>query len=119
MHNENSAQPEMVEQTAKIVSLSELSKTSKAGPKMFDGNFSVIAGVKVNVEVVVGTAEMTVQELFALQKGSVVALSQLHDAPLDIRLDGKSIATGSLVVVGENFGICITEILDASAVKPE
>lgn len=114
MKDEKLAHLGVAEQTAKIVSLGELKPTSQAGSKMFEGNFSIIAGVKVNVEVVVGAAELSVQELFALQQGSVVALSQLHDAPLEVRLDEKTIALGSLVVVGENFGVRITDILGYS-----
>lgn len=114
MKDEKLAQLGVIDQTTKIVSLSELSLADKAGPKMFEGNFSIIAGVKVNVEVVVGSAELSVQELFALQKGSVVELSQLHNAPLEIRLDGKPVALGSLVVVGENFGVCISDIIGAN-----
>lgn len=119
MQDETLAKTIAAEQTARIVSLSELSSTSKSGPKMFDGNFSIIAGVKVNVEVVVGNAELSIQELFSLQKGSVVALDQLHEAPLVIKLDGKSVALGSLVVVGENFGVRITDILGTAAERPE
>jgi flagellar motor switch protein FliN/FliY len=99
-------------QEVKMVSLSELSEIA-SGPKMFEGKLSIIAGVKVEVEVLVGAAEMSVQDLFALQKGSVVALKQHHNEPIVVRLEGKPIALGTLVVVDENFGVCITEILSA------
>ena len=115
MKNEELEQLEVMEQTAKLVSLGELPSTATApGPKIFDGNFAIIAGVKVNVEVVVGAAEISVNDLYALQKESVLTLNQLHDAPLTVRLDGKNIALGTLVVVGENFGVRITDILDSS-----
>lgn len=97
--------------SAQVVSLQELSSHNKAGPHLLAGNFSVIAGVRVKVEVLVGGAEMSVSELFALQAGSVVPLDQLRDAPLLVRLDGQTIASGTLVVVGENFGIRILEVL--------
>lgn len=116
MQDENLMSKAM-EKTAKIVSLSELSPASKVGEGMFDGNFSIVAGVKVNLEAVVGGAELSIQELFALQKGSIVELAQSHHAPLEIRLDGKLIALGSLVLVGENFGVSITEILSTTNEK--
>lgn len=119
MQDEKLAKSNTAEPTARIVSLTELSSTNKTGPKMFDGNLSIIAGVKVNVEVVVGDAELSIQELFSLHKGSVVALNQLHHAPLAIKLDGKPVAHGSLVVVGENFGVRITEIIGIASEKQE
>lgn len=104
-------------QVAKVVALNELTATNKTGNKLIDGNFSIIAGVKVTVEAVVGNAELTVQELFALQEGSIIELNQLHDAPLIVKLDGNPIATGTLVVVGENFGIRVTQILPVAITK--
>ena len=61
-----------------------------------------------------GSAELTVAELFALKEGAVVELLQASDAPLDISLDGRVIGRGELVVVGDNFGVRITEIGTAS-----
>lgn len=99
--------------TAKAVSLIELSDKDKSGSQLFNGNFSLVSGLKVNLEVLAGTAELTVQELFSLQKGSVVKLIEPHNAPFLVKLDGKIIAKGALVVVGDNFGISISEILTA------
>jgi len=111
------SRPETVAPTAKSVNLNPLVNVSRGGGKLLDGNFSIIAGLKVAIEVVVGSAELTVEELFALEKGSTLTLDQLHNAPLAVRLDGKTIATGSLVVIEENFGIKIDEILASAAVK--
>jgi flagellar motor switch protein FliN/FliY len=103
--------------SAQVVSLREPAGGEATGPKLLDGNLALISGVKVKVEVLVGDAELTVAELFALQKGSVVPLQQLHHAPLTVRLDGKSIATGKLVVVGDNFGISITDVAASAPVS--
>lgn len=100
--------------SAQVVNLHELDKEATSGPRLLDGNLSIISGVKVKLEVLVGGAEMTVAELFALQEGSVFPLDQLRDAPLSLRLDGRTVAQGRLVVVGDNFGICISEILPAT-----
>lgn len=108
-------QNESVAPLAQVVNLQELSGQGKSGPQLLAGNFSVIAGVKVKVEVVVGGAELSVGELFALQAGSVVELDQLRDAPLYVRLDGQTIASGTLVVVGEHFGIRIADVTPVAA----
>ena len=96
---------------ARTVKLPELIRTADAaGKPAFAGNFDLIQNVKVQIGVSLGTAEMTVAELFALKDGSVVALQQPSDAPIDILLDGRLIGRGELVVVGDTFGVRITEI---------
>jgi flagellar motor switch protein FliN/FliY len=100
--------------SAQIVTLREPSSIETSGPRLLDGNLGLISGVKVRVEVVVGSAELSISELFALQQGSVVPLEQLHNTPLTVRLDGKPIAHGALVVVGDNFGVRISEIAPQS-----
>lgn len=105
--------------SAQIVNLQEFPVHDPSGPRLLEGNLSIISGVKVKVEVVVGGAEMTVGELFALKSGSVVGLDQLRDAPLSVRLDGRTIAQGTLVVVGDNFGIRISEVLPVASAKAE
>lgn len=108
-------QNDLVAPSAQCVNLRELSASGQSGSSLLSGNFSVIAGVRVKVEVVVGTAELSVGELFALHADSVLALDQLKDAPLKVRLDGQTIASGTLVVVGDNFGIKISQIMPVAA----
>ncbi|MBC7205580.1 MAG: FliM/FliN family flagellar motor switch protein [Methyloversatilis sp.] len=99
---------------AQIVALRELQATGAAGGnRLVQPGLSLVSGVKVKVEVLVGEAEMTIQELFDLRGDSVVVLDRLHDAPVSVRLDGKTIATGALVVVGDHFGVRIGDILPA------
>jgi flagellar motor switch protein FliN len=99
---------------ARTVKLPELTRADAAGKPVFAGNLELIQNVKVQLGVSLGVAEMTVAELFALKAGSVVALQQPSDAPIDIVLDGRLIGRGELVVVGDNFGVRITEIGPAS-----
>ncbi|MBI2308400.1 MAG: FliM/FliN family flagellar motor switch protein [Rhodocyclales bacterium] len=109
-HQNESASP-----SAQAVNLQELTAQGGTGPQLLSGNFSLIAGVKVKVEVVVGGAELSVADLFGLQAGSLVPLDQLRDAPLVVRLDGQAVATGTLVVVGDNFGVRINELMPVAA----
>jgi len=116
---ENNRQQSANTPSAQIVNLQELPDQSPSGPRLLEGNLSIISGVKVKIEVVVGSAEMTVSDLFALKSGSVVSLDQRRDAPLSVRLDGRTIAQGTLVVIGDSFGICISEVLPIAAPKAE
>jgi flagellar motor switch protein FliN/FliY len=99
-------------QSAQLVKLQEISD-SVPGRNLYDGNLGLIQNLKVRLEVRAGSCELSVGELFALKENSILRLDRLTNEPLDIYLDGKPVARGNLVVVDDNFGICITEISDA------
>lgn len=71
----------------------------------------LVGHVKVRLTVVLGGAEITVGKLFSLTANDVVELDRPIEAPVDIRLNDKVIARGSLVAVGDNFGIRVGEVL--------
>lgn len=101
--------------TVQGIGLRELPAGAASGPRLLDGNLALISSVKVRVDVSVGSGELTIGELFGLQRGSVIPLDSPLDAPVAVRLDGKTIAYGTLVVVDDNFGIRIAEIGPAKA----
>lgn len=80
------------------------------GGELLDGGLEMIKGVKVRLEVRVGDAELTVGELLDLKNGAVVRLNQDVQAPVEVLLDGRVVARGELSVVGDNFGVRITEL---------
>jgi len=67
-------------------------------------------GQGLPLEVIVGECSMSVAELFDLRESSVVKLDREAQAPVDVLLDGKRVARGTLVAVDDNFGVRITEI---------
>lgn len=74
-------------------------------------DMSLVRHVLVELTIEVGTAEMSLDELFALKAGDVVTLLQQVNEPMTLCLDGKAVARGSLVAVNDNFGLQITDIL--------
>ena len=93
------------------IELEELKSDDKPkGEPLLSGNFDVIKGLKVQLDVRIGDADLTVDELFKLEAGSVVELNQDVTQPVEMFLDGKKVARGELVVVGDNFGVRITDI---------
>lgn len=70
----------------------------------------LVEEVKVQLSVTLGSAELTMGQLFALAAGDVVALDRDVDAPIDVRLNGKLVARGTLVAIGDKFGVRITEL---------
>lgn len=70
----------------------------------------LVEHVSVKLDVVVGQATLPIDKLFALSSGDVLPLNTQADAPVDVVLNGKVIARGELVAVGEKFGIRVTEL---------
>ena len=80
-------------------------------------NASVIMNIPVEVQIVLGSTEMPVSELMALQKGSTVALNRRIGEPVDIVVNGRKIARGEITVLESDpsrFGIRLTEIITAA-----
>jgi flagellar motor switch protein FliN len=70
----------------------------------------LVGHIPVRLSVALGTAELTIDRLFSLSANDVLELDSEIDAPVDVRLNGKVIARGTLVAVGDNFGVRITQI---------
>lgn len=108
--HEPSQAPEKADLSVSRVHLFPLTQTEQ-GEKVLTGTpLSLVSNVTVKLEVVAGETEISIGELFDLRIGGVLALDQLKDAPLTIRLDGKPIAHGELVAVDQHFGIVITHL---------
>ena len=71
--------------------------------------------VPVELAVEVGRTKMTIREALALGPGSIVTLNRLAGEPVDLLVNGKPIARGEVVVIDEEFGLRVTEVLAPSA----
>lgn len=74
-------------------------------------NLDLIMGVPLEVAVEIGRTRKKVQEILALTKGSLVVLDKLAGDQVDVYVNGKCIARGDVVVIDDNFGIRVNEIL--------
>lgn len=97
----------MLEQSVEPEDATTLPDTGEAVVKR---DLSVLGHVPVRLEVVVGHATTSVEDLFALKAGNTLALDTELDAPVALRLNGKTIAHGHLMAVEDHFGFRITEI---------
>jgi flagellar motor switch protein FliN/FliY len=75
----------------------------------------MLHGVDMEVTVEIGRTRMTVRDLLALAPGAVLELDRAAGSPADLLVNGRLIARGEVVVVDEDFGLRVTEILDESA----
>lgn len=74
-------------------------------------DLSVVGHVMVRMTALLGDVELPLSELFDLKPGAVVTLDRQLDEPVTLALDGKAVATGHLVAVGEHFGVQIERVL--------
>jgi len=77
----------------------------------FDEKLELLLDVPLRVVVELGRAKMTLKQVLDLNIGSLLELDKLTGEPVDILVNGKLIAKGEVVVVDENFGVRITEIV--------
>jgi flagellar motor switch protein FliN len=97
--------------TVQKIKLAELDESAVTGRKLLGDNIELIRNVRVRLTVSVGQSEVTVKDLFDLKENAVLPLDRSVREPVDVLLDGKVVARGNLVAVGENFGVQISEIL--------
>ena len=84
------------------------------GPISFEEqeeNRELIMGVPLEVSVEIGRTRKLVKEILEFTKGSLVILDKLAGEQVDLYVNGRCIAKGDVVVVDDNFGIRITEII--------
>ena len=70
-----------------------------------------LGGIRVKVTLVLGHTELTIEEAADLNEKSLLRLDRRANDPVDVCVNGKVVARGRLVVVGDNFGVEIVEIL--------
>ena len=78
-------------------------------------NLNVILDVKVDLTVRIGSCMLPMRDVVELTDGTVLQLDQLASEPVGLYVNDKLIARGEVVVVEENFGIKITQIVGESA----
>ena len=82
-----------------------------AAPAMEIQNLELILDVKVEIKVELGRTTRKIKDVLELGPGSVVELERLAGEPVDILVNDKLFAKGEVVVIDENFGVRITDIL--------
>ncbi len=71
--------------------------------------------VPVELTVEIGRTRMTIGETLGLGPGSIVSLERLAGEPVDLLVNGKRIAYGEVVVIDEEFGLRITELVESES----
>ena len=75
------------------------------------GNIGLIMDVNMEMTVELGRTKKTIKDILGLGEGTIIELDKLAGEPVDILVNHKPIAKGEVVVIDENFGVRVTEIL--------
>lgn len=78
------------------------------------GPLALLQDVDMEVTVELGRTTMPIRDLLALQPGMVVEIDRVAGAPIDVLVNGHRFACGEVVVIDEEFGLRITEIVGAN-----
>ncbi|MRG85390.1 flagellar motor switch phosphatase FliY [Salinibacillus xinjiangensis] len=77
-------------------------------------NLDMLMDIPLKVSVELGRTKKTIKEILEMGSGSIVELDKLAGEPVDIQVNNKLIAKGEVVVIDENFGVRVTDILSQS-----
>lgn len=106
------SQPQMMpQQPAVEVNKVNFEPLSNGTVKPVHNNIDLILDVPLEISVVLGRTKKSIKEILDLGNGSLVELDKLADEPVEILVNGKKIANGEVVVVDENFGVRITNVI--------
>jgi flagellar motor switch protein FliN/FliY len=111
-HDSGAARPTAPDPTPQ--SPFEFNDTAGAAESAIKGNLDLLLDVSIPVSVEVGTTQIPLNEILSLAPGSLVRLDKRAEDPIDLRVNGKLIARGEVVMVDDAYGLRITQIVDAA-----
>jgi flagellar motor switch protein FliN/FliY len=85
-----------------------------ASGKSADVNLDLVLDIPVDVSLRVGSTNISIKDLVSLVEGSVIALDQDAGAPMEVLVNGTLIAHGEIVVVDDQYGVRLTDVLSAA-----
>jgi flagellar motor switch protein FliN len=86
-----------------------------SGARRDSADLRRLSDVPMELSVEIGRTRMTVGETLQLRAGSIVTLERLAGEPVDLLVNGTPIARGEVVIIDEEFGLRVTEIVEGDA----
>lgn len=93
------------------VSKAEFQHLSEPASKPPKRNIDLLMDVNLPIAIELGRTKMSISDILALGPGSVVELNKLAGEPVDLLVNQKIVARGEVVVIDENFGVRITQLM--------
>jgi flagellar motor switch protein FliN/FliY len=86
--------------------------SSGPGMQADDTNLGLLLDIPLKVTVELGRTQKVIKDILDLSQGSIIELDKLAGEPVDILVNNKLIAKGEVVVIDENFGVRVTDIIN-------
>lgn len=93
------------------VRMAALDELPPAVPSSGSANIEMLLGVNLQVTVEIGRTKLAIRDVLALTPGSIVELDKLAGEKVDVLVNGHRIAAGEVVVVDDNFGVRVTDVV--------
>jgi flagellar motor switch protein FliN/FliY len=100
-------------QTHSVVEPEVLAVQSEPVLKDRDQGMNMFMDIYLDVSVELGRTKRTIKDVLKMGPGSVLEMEDFSGEFVDILVNSKKIAKGEIVVVGENYGVRVTEILQS------
>lgn len=84
---------------------------SGGGIPLLNGNIDLLMDVPLNVTIEIGKTRRKMRDIMEFTQGTIIDLEKQAGAPVDVVVNGQLIARGDVVVIDDNFGVRITEIV--------
>jgi flagellar motor switch protein FliN/FliY len=79
-----------------------------------DADLARLHAVPVELAVEIGRTRMTIGDTLGLGPGSIITLNRMAGEPVDLLVNGRPIARGEVVVIDEEFGLRVTEVVGSA-----
>ena len=101
-----------MQQAAPSVQSVQFPSLGGGAPGQEQGNISLLMDVYMEMTVELGRTKKLIRDILGMGEGTILELDKLAGEPVDILVNQKLIAKGEVVVIDENFGVRVTEIVD-------
>ncbi len=101
-----------VETSAPSVAPANLPELGASAPPGAPQDLHLLSDVQMNVTVELGRAVMQVRDLLSLREGSIIELDRAAGAAVDVLVNGTLVARGEVVVIDDELGVRVTELVE-------
>jgi flagellar motor switch protein FliN/FliY len=101
-------------QPAEIDPAGQQLQPSAPAAEHLDADLARLHAVPVELAVEIGRTRMTIGDTLGLGPGSIITLNRMAGEPVDLLVNGRPIARGEVVVIDEEFGLRVTEVVGSA-----
>jgi flagellar motor switch protein FliN/FliY len=78
-----------------------------------DPKLEFLENIPMLISIVFGTKILNISEFIKIKKGTILELDKLAGEPLDLYINNKLLARGEIVIINENYGVRLTDVVDS------